>query len=84
MTVYIELTTAGADTGPFNLYSNVDLYTSAFEVGVSKIDLTSGYTSNIVPNGTTAIRIKSSGSCIDYVDIKVDTTTTTSSTTIAP
>jgi hypothetical protein len=73
MTVYIELTSAGADTGPFNLYSNVDLYTSAFEVGVSRLDLTNGYTSNVVPNETTSIRIKSSGNCINYIDIKVDT-----------
>jgi hypothetical protein len=84
MTVYIQLTTAGADTGPFNLYSNVDLYTSAFEVGVSKVDLTSGYTSNIVPDGTTVIRVKSNGSCIDYVDIPVGTTTTTTTTSFAP
>jgi hypothetical protein len=80
MTVYIQLITAGADTGPFNLYSNVDAYVSAFETSVSKIDLTSGYTSNIVPDGTTNIRVKSSGSCISYIDIPVSTTTTTTTT----
>jgi hypothetical protein len=83
MTVFIQLTTAGTDTGPFNLYSNVDVYTSAFEVGVSKLDLISGYTSAMVPNGTTSIRVKSNGSCIDYVDISVSTTTTTT-TSFAP
>lgn len=82
MTVYIQLTTAGTDTGPFNLYSNVDGYLSAFESSVSKIDLTTGYTSNIVPNGTTNIRVKSTGSCISYIDIPVSTTTT--STTAFP
>ena len=36
MTVLLTLTTAGSDTGPFNLYSDVDGYISAFETGVSK------------------------------------------------
>lgn len=77
MTVLITLTLAGADTGPFNLYSNVDGYISAFDTGISKSALTSGYTSTSVPNGTTNIRVKSNGSCIDYVDINISTTTTT-------
>ena len=65
--VTIKLTTAGADTGPtFNLYSNVDSYTTAFETGVSKTNLTStnGYTSTLVPDNTTTIKVKSvNGSC---------------------
>ena len=36
LTVLITLTTAGADTGNFNLYSDVDGYTAAFETGVAK------------------------------------------------
>ena len=82
MTVLITLTLAGTDTGPFNLYSNTDFYSSAFESGVSKLDLTSGYISSIVPDGTINIRVKSTGDCITYVDIPVSTTTTT--TTGAP
>ena len=77
MTVLITLTTAGANTGPFNLYSNVDLYVSAFETGISQAALISGYTSTVVPAGTTNIRVKSAGSCVSYVDIPVSTTTTT-------
>lgn len=95
MTVLITLTTAGADTGPFNLYSNVDGYVSAFETGVSKAALVAGYSSALVPNGTTTIRIKSTGTCVNYIDVAVvtttttttsssSTTTTTSSTTAAP
>ncbi len=65
--VTIKLTTAGADTGPtFNLYSNVDSYATAFETGVSKTNLTStnGYTSILVPDNTTTIKVKSvNGSC---------------------
>ena len=47
------------------------------ESGVSKVDLTAGYTSNIVPDGTISIRVKSDGACISYIDIPVSTTTTT-------
>jgi hypothetical protein len=81
MTVLITLTTAGADTGPFNLYSNVDGYVSAFETGVSKSALVAGYSSALVPNGTTTIRIKSTGTCVNYIDVTVVTTTTTTSST---
>ena len=38
MTVLITLTVAGADSGPFNLYSNTDGFVAAFETGVSKAD----------------------------------------------
>jgi len=61
MVVTITLTTAGADTGPFNLYSDADGYTSAFEVGVSKAALLAGYTSYVAPNGTTIVRVMSNG-----------------------
>ena len=80
MTVLITLTTAGTDTGPFDLYSNVDGYVSAFETGVSKAALLAGYSSALVPNGTTIIRIKSTGTCVNYIDVNVVTTTTTTTT----
>ncbi len=83
MTVFITLTTAGADTGPFNLYSDVDGYISAFETNVDKADLLAGYSSSLVPNGTTIIRIMSvSTLCTNYVDVTLTTTTTTSTTTL--
>lgn len=84
MTVLITLTTAGDNTGPFNLYSNVNFYTTAFAIGVSKAELIDGYISNVVPDGTTNIRVKSSGSCINYIDIPVSPTTTTTSSTSPP
>jgi hypothetical protein len=80
MTVLITLTIAGTDTGPFDLYSNVDGYVSAFETTVSKAALLAGYSSALVPNGTTIIRVKSKGTCVNYVDIPVVTTTTTTTT----
>ena len=89
MTVLIYLTTAGAGTGPFNLYSNVDGYVTPFETGVPKVSLTTlpGYTTALVPNGTTTIRVQSTGACTNYIDIVIGattTTTTTTTTTAAP
>lgn len=82
MIVLITLTIAGADSGPYDLYSNVDGYTVPFETGVSKLALVSGYTSVLVPNGTATIKVQSTGVCTNYVLIPVaGTTTTTSSTT---
>jgi len=77
MNVLITLTIAGADSGPFDLYSNVDGYVSAFETGVSKAALLAGYSSSLVPNGTSTIRIKSTGVCTNFIDVTVTTTTTT-------
>jgi hypothetical protein len=85
--VTITLTTAGSDTGPFNLYSDLDGYISAFETGVAKAALLAGYTSALVPNGTTVVRVASSNPlCSNYVDILVVQCgiTTTTTTTITP
>jgi hypothetical protein len=81
MTVLITLTTAGADSGPFNLYTDLDAYTSPFEIGVSKASLLAGYASALVPDYATIIRVASVGDCTNYVDIELytPTTTTTSS-----
>jgi len=82
-TVLIVLTTAGTNTGPFSLYSNVDGFVTPFELGVSKAALEAGYTSFLVPDGATIIRVKSNGVCTNYIDIPfgITTTTTTSSST---
>ena len=88
MTVLILLTTAGAGTGPFNLLSNVDGFTTPFETGVSKSALTTppGYTTALVPDGTTTVRVRSTGACTNFIDIVVGATppTTTTTTTLAP
>jgi len=80
MYVFITLTSAGADAGPFNLYSNVDGFTSAFAIGVSKATLLAGY-SVIAPAGTTTVRIMSSGVCTNFIDVIIGATTTTSTST---
>jgi len=69
MTVLITLTVAGTDSGPFNLYSNTDGYISAFETGVSRAALLAGYSSALVPNFTTIVRVQSTGDCSNNIDI---------------
>ena len=81
MTVLITLTTAGTDSGPFNLYSNTDGFAAAFESGVSKAALLAGYSSALVPDYTTTIRVKSNGVCVNYVDILLGSTTSTTTST---
>lgn len=87
MTVLLTLTTAGVDSGPFDLYSNLDSYTIPFEIGISKASLQAGYSSSVVPDYAAIVRVKSSGICINYTDIiltEITTSTTSSSSTIAP
>lgn len=79
MNIFITITSSGADTGPFNLYSNADAFVSAFAVGVSKAALVAGY-SIVAPAGTTTVRIMSNGVCTNFIDVAVSTTTTTTTT----
>lgn len=85
MNVYIQLTSAGVDTGPFSLYSDVDAYASPFQTNISRAILLNGFTCTVVPALTTIIRIQSENDCTNYLDITIQvnptTTTTTSSTT---
>lgn len=69
MTGIITLNIAGTDTGPFNLYSNIGGYISAFAVNITKAQLLAGYVTDAIPNGTTIIRIMSVGDCTNYIDV---------------
>ena len=71
--VLITLTAGtGGNTGPtFNLFSDADGYVIAFETGVAKSSLVAGYTSSVVPDGTTIIRCKSVGTCTNYTDFTI-------------
>lgn len=87
MTITITLTTAGTDTGPFSLFSNVDGYTTAFVTGVSKAALVAGYSTSLAPAGTTTVRVKSNSLCTNYIDIVLTgfiTSTTSTTTTTCP
>lgn len=81
MTVLVTLTLAGTDTGPFNLYSNVDGFVNIIATGVTRAALLAGYSLTGVPDTATVIRAKSTGTCTNYIDMSIigGTTTTTSS-----
>jgi hypothetical protein len=80
MEAFIKLTTAGNNTGPFDLFSDVDGFTAAFETGVTKVNLLAGYTSTVVPDFTTIIRVTSDSLCENSFDIVLEQTTTTTTT----
>ncbi len=81
-TVLITLYSLGADTGPFDLYSNADAYATPFETGISKLALQAGYSSSLVPDLATIIRVKSNSVlCQNYEDLNIVTSTTTSTST---
>lgn len=70
MKVKITITSVAADATIFDLYSDTDGYTTPFETGLSAASLIVGYTSTLVPDNTTSIRLKNvGGSCVNYVDI---------------
>jgi hypothetical protein len=82
MTALIKLTSAGDLIGPFNIYSDVGGYISAFAQGIQTSQLLAGYATDKVPAGTSTVRLRSVGVCTNYIDISfldITTTTTTSS-----
>ena len=81
MTVLITLTTAGTDSGPFDLYSNLDGFVTPFETNILKTVLEAGYTTNLVPDFTQVVRVQSKEKCVNFIDIVLDNTTTTTTST---
>jgi hypothetical protein len=80
MTVTIQLTTAGIDTGSFSIFTNLDLVTPLV-TGVSRASLLSGYPI-VVPNSATSVIVKSnSTNCTNQVTIPISGITTTTTTT---
>jgi hypothetical protein len=66
----ISLTSAGVNATIFNIYSDVDSFTTPFETGVLRAAILAGITSTNVPNGTTECRI--TANCGTFVDIPLD------------
>lgn len=86
MTVFTRLTDAGANTGPFLVYTDSDGYTTPiFGSPISLASLLIGFTSSAYPNNATIIRLVSQGACDTSIDIPIVTiNTTTTTTTINP
>jgi hypothetical protein len=83
-TVLITLTTAGPDTGPFDLYcvSGSGTVTGPFEIGISRAALLAGYVSTLVPDNCGTIRVQSDNdTCPNYIDLVLPATTTTTTQT---
>jgi hypothetical protein len=83
MDVIILLTTAGADTGPFSIYTNSDGFTTPVETNVPKSSLTTppGHLVTI-PNDATIVRVCSNNPvCTNCIDLAVPSGTTTTTTT---
>lgn len=82
--ITITLSSILGTPGPYNLYSNTDSYVTPFETGVSA----SGgvITSTNVPNGTTSVKIKSTGGCTYEITKTISgvPTTPTPTPTVTP
>lgn len=71
MYVYITISNVGGDAGPFDLYSNVDSYLSAFAEDVPVATLEAG-ASFEAPDGTTIVKIQSANSlCFNFVNVGI-------------
>lgn len=85
VTITFPSTGFGSDTGPFNLYSDTDGYTNAFETGITSNTLIYGFSTNNVPNGTTTVRVVSESQCCgNHYDIIFPTPTPTQTPTNTP
>ena len=71
MTGIIQIATIGTDAGPFNLFSDVTSFSSAFETNISRGQLLTGFPSSNIPDGTSIIRVISVGNCTNYIDIEI-------------
>ena len=80
MVVLVTLTSPGADTGPFNLFSSVDLVTPLVS-GVAKSALVSGYTLSSVPDAATYIKVASTGTCTNSINLNITNPSSTTTTT---
>jgi hypothetical protein len=74
MVVKITLTTAGVDTGPFNIFSNSDGYATPIVTGIAKSSLIAGYDVLSVPDDATIMRVRSTGTCTNQIDIPITVT----------
>jgi hypothetical protein len=63
--------TYGSEAGPFDLYSDVDGYVTPFESNIPAGSFDYGYYTTNVPDGTTIIKVKSDGECINFVDLSI-------------
>jgi len=83
MNVVIQLTSANPSTGPFNLYSDSDVFTAPFATGISRATMLAGYSTSAVPANASVIRVTSTGTCQNSVNMPITGVSTTTTTTTA-
>lgn len=69
MTVFVQLTTIGADCGPFAIFSNLSYSSPVASATVEQIQ---AGLSVEVPDPTTSVRVASLGSCTNHIDITIE------------
>lgn len=84
MTVTVQLTYAGSDTNYFSLYSDYNAFASPYVTGIPRASLLAGYTTSFIPDGSTIVRVKSNGTCVNATDFIIQNNTTTTTTTAPP
>jgi hypothetical protein len=70
--VILKISSAGEDVSEFDLYSDSDSFSVAFEEGIPKSALVAGYTSSLVPDDATEIRLTAIGVCSGSVTSSID------------
>lgn len=68
MTVFVQLTTIGTNAGPFTIFSNLNY---SIPVATATAGAISTGISVTVPDGTTSVRVVSTGACTNSIDIPV-------------
>jgi hypothetical protein len=71
--VILKITSAGSDITNFDIYSDADGFTTPFMEDIPKDILLAGFTSSIVPNGATQIRIQAVDVCSTDTTVPIDT-----------
>jgi hypothetical protein len=72
--VIVKISSAGEDVTAFDLYSDSDSFAVPFEEGIPKSTLIAGYTSSLVPDDATEIRLTAIGVCSGSLNSIIDTT----------
>lgn len=80
MIVFIRLTTAGTNTGPFNLYSDLDPG-NPFTTVATPAELIAGISWDFGAGSPTTITIVSTGVCTNNIILTINSSTTTTTTT---
>jgi len=70
VSITITIGTLGPATGPYNLYIDTDSFVTPIATGLTRNQLLNGYTTS-VSDLVNTIRVKSTASCTNYIDITI-------------